>query len=89
MHMPGEGMVHIPVGWSTTMQDFITPFKTVKNLSSKGKRGQIYKGGPQKEFIYKKLCIYSNVLKLQSLPKYSPFDAVHLWRHFSTTQNRF
>ena len=44
---------------------------------------------PQKEFIYKKLCIYSYMLKLQSPSKYSPCDAIHLSRFFSTTQNSF
>ena len=41
-----------------------------------------YEGGPQEtEFIYKKLCIYSYTFKLQSPPKYPPFDAMHLLRH--------
>ena len=35
------------------------------------------------EFMYKKLCIYSYMLKLQSPSKYSPFDAMHLSRHFT------
>ena len=30
----------------------------------------------------KKLCIHSYVFKLQSPTKYSPFDAMHLSRHF-------
>ena len=34
------------------------------------------------EFIYKKLCIYSYMFKLQSPWRYSPFGAVHLSRHF-------
>ena len=34
------------------------------------------------EFIYKKLCIYSYMFKLQSPSKYSPFDVIHLWRLF-------
>ena len=29
-------------------------------------------------FIYKKLCIYSYMFKLQSPSKSSPFDAIHL-----------
>ena len=32
---------------------------------------------PNLEFIYYKLWIYSYMLKLQSLSKYSPFDAIH------------
>ena len=39
------------------------------------------------EIIYTKLCIFSYMFKLQSPSKYSLFDAVHLWRHFSTAQN--
>ena len=47
-------------------------------------------GGPlKKQFIYKKLCIYSYMFKLQSPSKYSPFDAKHLSRCFFTAQNSF
>ena len=48
------------------------------------------KGGqnPQK-FISKKLCIYSYTFKLQSPSKYLPFEAIHLLRCFSTSQNSF
>ena len=43
----------------------------------------LYEGGPQKtKFIYKKLCIYSSMFKLQSPSKYCPFDAIHLLRWF-------
>ena len=51
----------------------------------------IYKGGHKKtlEFIYKKLCAYSYMFKLQSPSMYSPFDATHLWDVFSTAQNSF
>ena len=50
----------------------------------------IYEGAKKMEFIYKKLCIYSYMFKLQSPSKYSPFDAIHLLRHFfSTAQNSF
>ena len=41
------------------------------------------------EFIYKKLCIYSHMFKSQSPSKYSPFDAIHLWRHFSHSSKQF
>ena len=34
------------------------------------------------EFIYKTSCIYSYMFKLQSSSKYSPFNAIHLLRHF-------
>ena len=34
-----------------------------------------------------KMCIYSSMLKLQLPSKYSPFDAIHLLRLFSSTQN--
>ena len=43
----------------------------------------IYTWGDPKtpKFIYKKLCIYSHMFKLQSPSKYSPSDAMHLSRH--------
>ena len=41
------------------------------------------------EFIYKKLCIYFYMLKLQSPSKYSSFDAKHLSRCFFTAQSSF
>ena len=47
-----------------------------------------YRGGPQKNRIYLKLCIYSYMFKLHSPSKYSPFDATHPLRLFSTAQNR-
>ena len=34
------------------------------------------------------MCIYSYMFKLQSPSKYSPFDAIHLSRHFSTAQKQ-
>ena len=47
-------------------------------------------GSPIKpEFIYKKMCIYSYMFKVQSPSKYSPFDAIHLLRLFSIAQNSF
>ena len=39
------------------------------------------------EFIYKELCIYSYMFQVQSPSKYSPFDAIHLWRLFPTVQH--
>ena len=44
---------------------------------------------PKVEFIYKNLRTYFYMFKLQSPSKYSPFDATHLSRFFSTAQNRF
>ena len=44
---------------------------------------------PKPEFIYKKLCIYSYMFKLQSPSKYSPFDAIHLLRHFPHCSKQF
>ena len=41
------------------------------------------------EFIYKELCVYSYMFKLQSSSKHSPFDAIYLLRLFSTAQNSF
>ena len=48
-------------------------------------------GGPPKklELIYKKLCTYSYVFKLQSPSEYSILDAIHLSRLFSTAKNSF
>ena len=43
---------------------------------------------PKVEFIYKNLRTYFYMFKLQSPSKYSPFDATHLSRFFSTAQNR-
>ena len=40
-------------------------------------------------FIYKKLCNYSCMFKLQSPSKSSPLDAKHLSRCFSTAPNSF
>ena len=49
----------------------------------KGDGWSMFEGGPKKtEFIYKKLCIYSYIFKLQSPSKYSPFDAIHLSKCF-------
>ena len=50
-----------------------------------------YKGGYTKkpELIYKKLCIYSYMFKLQSPSKYSPFDAIHLLRFFFHCSKQF
>ena len=48
-------------------------------------KSSLYTGGtPKTEFIYKKLCIYSYMFKLQLPSKYSTFDAIHLSRIFST-----
>ena len=41
------------------------------------------------EFIYKKLCIYSYMFKLQLPSKYPPFDAIHLWRCFFHCSKQF
>ena len=47
------------------------------------------KGDPQnQEFVYKKMCIYSHMFKLQS-PSYSPFHAIHLSRHFFHCSKQF
>ena len=44
--------------------------------------------GTQKNGIYLlKLCIYSGIFKLQSPSECSPFDAIHLLRLSSTSQN--
>ena len=41
------------------------------------------------EFIYKKLCIYSYTFKLKSPSEHSPFDAIHLPRHFFHCSKQF
>ena len=46
-------------------------------------KSSLYTGGtPKTEFIYKKLCIYSYMFKLQLPSKYSLLDAINLLRHF-------
>ena len=48
------------------------------------------RGDPKNpEFIYKKLCIYSYMFKLQSPSRSSPFPPMHLSRGFSPAQNSF
>ena len=51
----------------------------------------MYEGALQNtpEFMYKKLCVYSYMFKLHSPSKYSPFDAVHLLRHFFHCSKQF
>ena len=41
------------------------------------------------ELIYKKLCIYSYMFKLQSPSKYSPLDAIHPSRQFFHCSKHF
>ena len=41
------------------------------------------------EFIYKNVCIYSYMFKLQLPSKYSPFDAIHLSRLFFHCSKQF
>ena len=41
------------------------------------------------EVSYLKMCVYSYMFKLQSPWKYSPFDAIHKSRLFSTAQSHF
>ena len=45
-----------------------------------------YEGAPKKDKVYKKLCFYSYMFKVQSPSKYSLFDAIHIPRLFSTVQ---
>ena len=47
------------------------------------------RGDPKKQFIYKKVCIYSYMFKLQSPSKCSPFDAIQLSNFFAPAQNSF
>ena len=59
-------------------------------LVKKAQGRQNIREDPQNlESICKKLCIYSYMFKPQSPSKYSPFDAIHLSRCFSTAQNSF
>ena len=41
------------------------------------------------EIIYKVLCIYFYMFKLQLPAKYFPFDAIHLWRRFFHYSKQF
>ena len=51
----------------------------------------MYEGDPKNTriFLLKYLCIYSYMFKLQSPSKYSPFDAIHLLRHFFHCSKQF
>ena len=50
----------------------------------------VYAGGtPKTEFIYKNLCIYAYMFKLQSPSKDSPFRAIDLSRLFPSAQNSY
>ena len=44
---------------------------------------------PKSEFIYKTLRIYSYMFEHQSPSKYSSLNAIHLSRHFWTSENNF
>ena len=49
------------------------------------------RGGPKETpgIIYKKLCIYSYMFKLQSPSRHSPFEVIHLLRCFSHCSKQF
>ena len=47
------------------------------------------RGTPKTQNLYKKLCIYSYMFKLQSPSKYSSFDAIQLSRHFFHCSKQF
>ena len=66
----GAGKEREKVGETLTGQPGIKPTSQVRG------------GIPRKPGIYKKLCIYSYMFKLQSPSKYSPFDAIRLLRFF-------
>ena len=53
-------------------------------ISVEGANTSKYEGALPQNGIYKKLCIYFYMFKLQSPSKYSPCDAIHLVRQFST-----
>ena len=59
------------------------------DIDSRGRHGHIWGGPPGPECIYKKLCIHPCMFKLQSPPKYSPFDAIHLSRSFLHRSKQF
>ena len=53
-------------------------------------RYDICEGDPKKPRIYlQKILYYSYMFKLQSPSKYSPFDAIHLSRHFFHCSEQF
>ena len=48
------------------------------------------RGTPQNpEFIYKKLCLYSYMFKIQSPSKYSPLNAIHILKLFFHCSKQF
>ena len=64
----------------TSLNEGIVQFKQSWNVKiNVGMQGETQNS---LEFIYTKLCISFYMFKLQSLSKYSPFDAIHLLRHF-------
>ena len=57
------------------------------SVSPSPNSAQDTRGEPPKTNIYKNMCIYSYMFKLQLPSKNSPLDAVHLLRLFSPAQN--
>ena len=61
---------------------------SISSINTKSKQwstmATIQRGDPKNmEFIYKTLCIYSYMFKLQSPSKYSAFDVKQLLGHFT------
>ena len=70
--------------WTTASVMLLFTFLCTYNKSTPHPWPWTYERGHKKhpEFIYKKLCIYSYMFKLQSPSKCSPLDAIHLSRLF-------
>ena len=49
----------------------------------------IHERQPQSRNLFIKVCIYSYLLKLQAPSKYSPFDAINLWKYFFHCSKQF
>ena len=54
-----------------------------------GNENIIYEEEPPKQNLFTKRCVFIHMFKLQSPSKYSPLDAIHLWRLFSHCSKQF
>ena len=94
----GLYLKNLILSWSYKSTDVLHPSNPGTDFDKKHEKSKfkttqkslwLYNKGPQK-FIYKKMCIYSYMFKLQSPSKWSPFYAIHLSRLFlPTAQNDF
>ena len=87
--MPYESLLKILIKIGLVIYTEVAWNKLINKKGEMQFSSNTRKDTPKMEFIYKKLCIYSHMFKLQSPSKYSPFDVVHLSKLFSTAQNSF